>query len=706
MSQFTQSQPELAEGYPEGELLRKQSGARRQNGVIWRTLFLISLLIGIISLTALLYNIVNSAFGYVAVQNKIDPDAIMLDQEEAQLLAAPNLVSSEDDTVLAEGVLADPNAIGFFGYAYYQNHTDTLKTLSVDGVAPSAEALDSGNYPLARPLFIYTAAEILQSKPQVAAFANYYLTNVNRAVSEVGYFPTDAENIDAGLAALQTAAGDTTGADNNPGDITVAGSSTVYPLTQRIAADYRAAGYTGALAIDNVGTSAGFAQFCSGAEIDIVNASRAINRAEIDACRKVGREPLALRVGTDALVVVASQQNSFLQNVTTEQLRTIFTTAETWADVDPAWPAEPIKRFIPGADSGTLDFFVETVYDMDLQNLPKAALITLLEANVSAGLMRRFESEIPFAERTQEDVYELVLDRVIEREAVDTWTLSDSIFKRQEIEATVATIPNGELTFRSWVSMDFLVSPQSSNPERAGIRSAIFGSLWVILITLLIALPIGVGAAIYLEEYAKDNGLNRLIQTNINNLAGVPSIIYGMLGLALFVRLLEPLTSGALFGAVDPTTANGRTILSASLTLALLVLPLIIINAQEAIRAVPKSLREAGYGLGATQWQVIWAHVLPSALPGILTGNILAMSRAIGETAPLVVVGASTFVSIDPSGPFSKFTSLPVQIYQWASRPQDEFRNIAAAAIIVLMVMLLSLNAAAVLLRNQYGKRV
>ncbi len=341
-----------------------------------------------------------------------------------------------------------------------------------------------------------------------------------------------------------------------------------------------------------------------------------------------------------------------------------------------------------------------------LQELSKEQLIAILEANVSAGLIRRLESEMPFAERTQEDVYALVLDRVIEREAVATWSLSDSIFKRQEIEATVATIPHGELTFRSWISSNFLTSPQSSNPERAGIRSAIFGSLWVILITLVIALPMGVGAAIYLEEYAKDNGLNRLIQTNINNLAGVPSIIYGMLGLALFVRLLEPLTSGALFGAVDPTTANGRTILSASLTLALLVLPLIIINAQEAIRAVPKSLREAGYGLGATQWQVIWAHVLPSALPGILTGNILAMSRAIGETAPLVVVGASTFVSIDPSGPFAKFTSLPVQIYQWASRPQDEFRNIAAAAIIVLMVILLALNAVAVLLRNQYGKQV
>ena len=163
------------------------------------------------------------------------------------------------------------------------------------------------------------------------------------------------------------------------------------------------------------------------------------------------------------------------------------------------------------------------------------------------------------------------------------------------------------------------------------------------------AFPLGVGAAIYLEEYARDNWLNRLIQTNINNLAGVPSIIYGILGLAIFVRALEPLTSGAIFGVGDPTTANGRTILSAGLTLALLVLPLIIINAQEAIRAVPSSLRQASYGLGATKWQTIWHHVLPNAIPGILTGTILAISRAIGETAPLVVIGASTYITFDPS---------------------------------------------------------
>jgi phosphate transport system permease protein len=179
-----------------------------------------------------------------------------------------------------------------------------------------------------------------------------------------------------------------------------------------------------------------------------------------------------------------------------------------------------------------------------------------------------------------------------------------------------------------------------------------------------------------------------------------------MLGLAIFVRALEPLTSGAISGFVDPTTANGRTVLSAGMTLGLLILPLIIINAQEAIRAVPDSLRKASYGLGATKWQTVWYHVLPNALPGILTGTILAVSRAIGETAPLVVVGASTFITVDPTSPFSKFTTLPIQIYQWTARPQDEFRNIAAAAIIVLLILLLSLNATAVLLRNRFSRRM
>ena len=342
-----------------------------------------------------------------------------------------------------------------------------------------------------------------------------------------------------------------------------------------------------------------------------------------------------------------------------------------------------------------------------LEDLEKEQLVQILENHVSAGLMRRLENDRPFSERSRENVLELVVERVIAPDVQQTWPLYDSLFRRATVAAeATAKHPDAQLSFVSWISADFLRRPQSPDAERAGVRTAILGSLWTIAITILFAFPLGVGAAIYLEEYATDTWLNRLIRTNINNLAGVPSIIYGMLGLAIFVRLLEPLSSGTLFGSSDPTTANGRTILSAGLTLGLLILPLIIINGQEAIRAVPNSLRHASVGLGATKWQTIWSHVLPNALPGILTGTILAISRAVGETAPLVVVGASTFITADPSGPFSKFTTLPIQIYQWTSRPQGEFRNIAAAAIIVLLALLLTLNASAVLLRNRFSRRI
>jgi len=348
------------------------------------------------------------------------------------------------------------------------------------------------------------------------------------------------------------------------------------------------------------------------------------------------------------------------------------------------------------------------VNGVPVEQLSQEKLAAILAEHVSAGVIRRLESEKPFAERSREEMYALVVERVVKPGVVASWSLGDSLLRRPVILAEMAqAYPGARLEWRSWLNVDFLRHPQSSTPELAGVRTALLGSLWTIMITILIAFPVGVGAAIYLEEYARDNVANRIIQTNINNLAGVPSIIYGMLGLALFVRVLEPLTSGALLGAAaDPTTANGRTILSAALTLALLVLPLLIINAQEAMRAVPRSLRDASYGLGATHWQTIWHHVLPNALPGILTGTILAISRAIGETAPLVVVGAATFIAVDPSGPFSKFTTLPIQIYQWTSRPQDQFRNIAAAAIIVLLILLLALNASAILLRNRYSRRM
>jgi phosphate transport system permease protein len=300
-------------------------------------------------------------------------------------------------------------------------------------------------------------------------------------------------------------------------------------------------------------------------------------------------------------------------------------------------------------------------------------------------------------------VKDLIFTEVIKPQVVKSWPLWDSLTRRSEIKALAAgQFPKAELKWRSWVSWKFISSPlDPRTPDATGLRPALIGSLMIILITIGVAFPVGVGAAIYLEEYAGKNFLNRLIQTNINNLAGVPSIIYGMLGLAIFVRVMVRLTSGNLFGSA---TANGRTILSAGFTLALLILPLIIINAQEAIRAVPGSLRQASYGLGATRWQTIWHHVLPYAMPGILTGTILAISRAIGETAPLVLVGAATFITQDPDGPFSNFTALPMLIYRWTGLPQAEFRNAAAAAIVVLLAMLLTLNSVAVILRNRFSR--
>jgi phosphate transport system permease protein len=331
----------------------------------------------------------------------------------------------------------------------------------------------------------------------------------------------------------------------------------------------------------------------------------------------------------------------------------------------------------------------------------------VLRENISEGAYNKIDRTSPFSEQNRDDVYNLVLERIVKYQVVDSWQLWDSLTKRNEINQIIsAEYPGNLVRFDVWFNWEFLTRKQSSNPVIAGVRSALLGSLWTIGITILVAFPLGVMAAIYLEEYATtDNWINRLIQTNINNLAGVPSIIYGILGLAIFVRALEAFTSGTLFGLSDPTTANGRTIMSAGLTLAILVLPLIIINSQEAIRAVPNSLRNASYGIGATKWQTVWSHVLPNAIPGILTGTILAVSRAIGETAPLVVIGASTVILLDPEGPFSKFTTLPIQIYQWTTRPQDEFRFIAAAAIITLLILLLSLNATAVLLRNRFSRR-
>jgi phosphate transport system permease protein len=241
-----------------------------------------------------------------------------------------------------------------------------------------------------------------------------------------------------------------------------------------------------------------------------------------------------------------------------------------------------------------------------------------------------------------------------------------------------------------WLSLDLLTNAPSRKPENAGLRPALLGTLWVIGLTALFAIPVGVGAAVYLEEYAPNNRWTRLLKTNIANLAGIPSIVYGLLGLGVFVSLL----------------ALGRTIISGALTMTLLILPVIIIASQEAIRAVPPSLRQAAFALGATRWQVARDHVIPAAMPGILTGIILSISRAMGETAPLLVVGAAAYVTFNPTGLMSSYTALPMQIYEWARRPQQEFQDLAAAAIIVLLVLLLMLNATAIYLRQRFAKNV
>ncbi|MEM9154761.1 MAG: phosphate ABC transporter permease PstA [Cyanobacteria bacterium P01_F01_bin.33] len=233
--------------------------------------------------------------------------------------------------------------------------------------------------------------------------------------------------------------------------------------------------------------------------------------------------------------------------------------------------------------------------------------------------------------------------------------------------------------------------PSQINPESAGIRSPLLGSICILVFTILFAVPIGVGAAIYLEEYAPKNRFTSLLELNIANLAGVPSVVYGILGLGLFVRAL----------------GLRRVVLAGSMTMALVILPVIIVASREAIRAVPRSLREASYGLGATKWQTVSNHVLPNAIPGILTGVIIAVSRAIGDSASLLIIGALTFITFDPSWPIwnQQFTVLPLQIYYWTGLPKEVFKELAAAGIIVLLGLLLSLNALAIFIRSRYEQK-
>jgi len=280
-----------------------------------------------------------------------------------------------------------------------------------------------------------------------------------------------------------------------------------------------------------------------------------------------------------------------------------------------------------------------------------------------------------------------------------------------------------------WLDGDFVSNYDSRHPREAGILAGIWGSFWLIGMTALFSVPIGVGAAVYLEEYAGQNWLTRLIQVNLANLAGVPSIVYGILGLTVFVRMFGAFPDGKVVlvslgvATLKVPIPFGRTVLSGALTLTLLILPVVIVAAQEALRAVPGSIRNASVALGASRWQTIRLQVLPAAAPGILTGIILALSRAIGETAPLVMIGALTYVAFTPGGiespvdvvrdpqgvvdaPFDTFTALPIQIFNWVSRPKAEYQHVAAAGILVLLIVLLILNGTAILIRHKYRKGI
>jgi phosphate transport system permease protein len=298
-------------------------------------------------------------------------------------------------------------------------------------------------------------------------------------------------------------------------------------------------------------------------------------------------------------------------------------------------------------------------------------------------LFRKIDAKLKARQRSAErDDYELTDDE-LEEIKLDTlhseYSKDELIYTKFDMHPT----PVQRMTVLKSILADVIAAFPSRHPTKAGFKSAVVGSMWLLGLTALISIPIGIAAAVYLEEYAAKNRLSRFIELNISNLAGVPSIVYGILGLALFVRWL----------------GWGRSVLAGAATMSLLILPVIIIAAREAIKAVPSSIRQGAFALGATRWQVVSQHVLPSAVPGILTGIILSMSRAIGETAPMIMIGALSYVAFVPRGPMDDFTVLPIQIFNWVSFPQKEFHMLAACGILLLLAVLLTMNALAIIIR-------
>jgi phosphate transport system permease protein len=658
------SRDEQRDILPSGPGLQRNIVARHTRGAIAQALFIFAIVVALLALATLLWTILNRAAGLTAVQYNVEPGALTLASFDPG--AGPGEVAPQDiPALLAANV-----------------HPVRLRELVLEQIAgarpkawpelldqPLSAALDGRDFPAGLAATPVSALEPAQAADLLArnldgeSLQTLVYGEAGRALSmmsEAEIAARLAEGLDAGRLqrlTLARVAGVRVGEGEVPsGPVAQVLDGYAYPEA------LAATPFNQLTAAESAG-------------LLVANLERAdLEDVELDA---LDTRPLGDLSERELGAIIAANVRRTLLRVVI--LNDVVRAAEsTWPDLS----GQPLSIVLSGKD-----------YPPALAATP---FNQLNESQAADLLVRNLDRDALIA---------LLMEQVVQAQVVESWPLWDSLTGRGAIEADMeAELPRAELQWRSWVSADFLTSAlDPRRPDLTGIRPALFGSLLIITITILVAFPLGVGAAIYLEEYAGRSRLNQIIQTNINNLAGVPSIIYGMLGLAIFVRALEAFTSGRAVGGDAP---NGRTVLSAGFTLALLILPLIIINAQEAIRAVPSSLRQASYGLGATKWQTIWHHVLPYALPGILTGTILAVSRAFGETAPLIMVGGATYLTRDPEGPFSIFTALPLLIYRWTTLPQDEFRNAAAAAIIVLLVLLLSLNSIAIILRNRMSRRL
>lgn len=649
---------------PSGASLQRNIVARHTRGAIARTLFILSIAVALLVLATLLWTILNKTVGLTAVQYNAEPGALTLASFDPG--AAPGeAVPGDIPALLAENV-----------------HPVRLRELVLERIAgakpkawaelldqPLSAVLEGHDFPAGLAGTPVSALEPVQAAALLArnldaeSLQTLVTSEAGRALSmmsEAEIAARLAEGASAGRL-QRLALARVTGVRVGDGEVP----------SEPVAQVLDGYAYPEALA------ATPFNQLTPAESVALLvaNLKRAdLEDAVLDTLDTRDLDDLSER---ELGAITAANVRKALLKVAI--LRDVAGAAES------AWPdlsGQPLNIVLSGKDYPSA--LAETLFNQ-------------IDEQRAAGLLVR--------NLDRDALIKLLMDQVVQAQVVKSWPLWDSLTERGAIETAQQTqLPRAELQWRSWVSADFLTSPlDPRRPDLTGIRPALIGSLLIIAITIAVAFPVGVGAAIYLEEYAGRSRLNQIIQTNINNLAGVPSIIYGMLGLAIFVRSLEAVTSGRVVGG---GAANGRTVLSAGFTLALLILPLIIINAQEAIRAVPGSLRQASYGLGATKWQTIWHHVLPYAMPGILTGTILAISRAIGETAPLILVGGATYLTRDPEGPFSIFTALPLLIYRWTTLPQDEFRHAAAAAIVVLLVLLLGLNSIAIILRNRLSRRL